>query len=325
MLKAKGHEVFGIDADLYRRCSFGRELSGVPEAIKDIRNLERSDLVGFDAVLHLAALSNDPLGDLDPDLTLDVNYRASVRLAELAKEVGVPRYVFSSSCSNYGAGSDALLDEDAPLNPVTPYGQTKVMVERDVAKLADERFCPVYLRNATAYGASPRIRFDVVLNNLVAWATTTGQVMLKSDGTPWRPLVHVEDICSAFLAVLDAPAEAVHNRAFNVGVPGENFRIREIAEIVRDTVPGSTLSFAEGASPDTRNYRVDCSRFPSLVPSYQPRWNVREGARQLYSFYTEVGLSLEDFEGPRYKRIDHINLLLSEGILDSSLRVRRAF
>jgi nucleoside-diphosphate-sugar epimerase len=320
MLLEAGHEVHGLDSDLFSRCTFGEEPLSIPETIKDIRDITIDDVRGFDAVLHLAGLSNDPLGDLNAELTYEINHRASVRLAALAKEAGVKRFIFSSSCSNYGAGGDDLLTEEGDLNPVTPYGKSKVLVEQDVSKLADDSFCPLYLRNATAYGVSPRLRFDLVLNNLVAWAYTTGAVRLKSDGTPWRPIVHIGDISRAFVATLHAPAEKVHNRAFNVGVPGENFRIREIAEIVRDTVPGSEVTFAPDASPDKRNYRVDCSLIQREVPEYQPHWNVRKGAQELYEAYKATGLTLEEFEGKRYKRIDHVRMLIADGIIDNSLR-----
>ncbi len=326
LLLEAGHAVTGIDSDLYEACTFGDpgQLRPTPELRKDIRDVQAADLAGADAVLHLAGLSNDPLGDLNPALTYEINHLASVRLARLAKQAGVRRFVFSSSCSNYGAAGDDWIDETSAFNPVTPYGESKVRVERDVAPLADEAFTPVFLRSSTAYGVSPRLRFDLVLNNLVAWAYTTGRVFLKSDGSPWRPIVHVEDMARAFVAVLEAPREAVHNRGFNVGRTADNYRIRELAEIVRATVPGSVVEYAPDASPDKRNYRVNCDLLPRTVPAFQPRWDARRGAQELYQAYQQIGLTLEEFEGERYKRVAHIKHLLASGRLDEDLRWKTA-
>jgi nucleoside-diphosphate-sugar epimerase len=322
MLVAHGHEVVGLDSDLFERSTFGDGIADLPEIRKDVRDVELADVRGFDAILHLAGLSNDPLGDLNPDLTYDINHRASVRLARLAKEAGVRRYIFSSSCSNYGAGGEDLLNESSPFNPVTPYGKSKVMVEQDVAKMADASFSPTFLRNATAFGVSPRLRFDLVLNNLVAWAFTTGRVFIKSDGTPWRPIVHIEDISRAFVAALHAPIDLVHNQAFNVARNEDNYRIRELADIVKETVPGCQIEYATDAGPDKRCYRVDAGKIARTLPEFKPQWNARRGAQELLDAYRKVGLKLDDFEGPRYKRIDHIKLLLSQQLIDSSLRWR---
>lgn len=320
MLIANGHAVVGLDSDLYQRCTFGDDLPEIDSIRKDLRDVQAADVEGFDAVMHLAALSNDPLGNLNPNLTYEINYKASVQLARLAKQVGVPRFLFSSSCSTYGAAGDDILTEEAEFNPVTPYGHSKVLVESEVATLADENFSPTYLRNATAYGVSPRHRFDIVLNNLVAWACTTGLVYLKSDGSPWRPIIHVQDIARAFIAILDAPREVVHNQAFNVGIDAENYRIRELAEIVRETVPGCRVEYASDAEPDKRSYRVNFGKIARLVPEFQPEWNARRGAQELYAAYQKYGVKLDEFEGPKYKRIDHIKQLLSSGELDSTLR-----
>jgi len=322
MLIAAGHDVVGLDSNLYRHATFGDAdgTQNVPALEKDIRDVEALDLEGFEAVIHLAGLSNDPLGDLNPALTLEINHLASVRLARLAKEVGVKRFIFSSSCSNYGAGGQDWIDEQSPFNPVTPYGISKVRVEQDVAQLADDNFSPTFPRSATAYGVSPRLRFDLVLNNLVAWAFTTGRVHLKSDGMAWRPIVHIEDMARAFIAMLHAPRELVHNQAFNVGRTEENYRVREMAEIVAETVPGSRIEFAEGAGPDKRCYRVNCDKLLQTLPEFKPRWDARRGAQELYAAFQKVGLTPEEFEGPRYKRVAHIKHLISTGRLDESLR-----
>jgi nucleoside-diphosphate-sugar epimerase len=322
VLERAGHEVVGLDSDLFAACTFGAESPEIPSLRADVRDIESEDLVGFDAVIHLAAVCNDPVGDLNPQATYEINHLASVRVAEKAKEAGVTRFLFSSSCSLYGKAGEEMLDENASFAPVTPYGKSKMLAEREVSRLADDSFSPTYLRNATAYGVSPRLRVDVVVNNLVGYAHTTGEVLIQSDGTPWRPLVHVEDISAAFLSVLEAPRELVHDEAFNVGANSENYRIRDLAELVEEVVPGARASLAAGGGPDKRSYRVDCSKIARTLPAFKSRWTVRRGVEQLRDAYARNGLTFEEFTGTRYLRIKRVRELQEAGRIDEELRWR---
>jgi nucleoside-diphosphate-sugar epimerase len=323
MLKLLGHDVVGLDTFYFEDCAFGEETDWIPSLRRDIRDLGVKDLEGFEAVVHLAALCNDPLGDLNSDWTYDINYAASVRLAELAREAGVRRFLYASSCSMYGAAGEDVLSEEAPLRPITPYATSKVRTEESVVKLADASFSPVFMRNATAYGVSPRLRADVVLNNLVCWAHTTGRIRIMSDGTPWRPIVHVQDIARAFAAALVAPREAIHNQAFNVGSNGENYQVMELAEIVRATVPGCKVEFGPGAGPDPRSYRVDFTKLGRALPEFRPQWNASFGAKDLYGALQQVALSYADFQGRKYIRLTQFKHLLDNGQLDPTLRWTR--
>jgi nucleoside-diphosphate-sugar epimerase len=323
LLTNAGHDVVGLDTYLYEGCDFGADLApAVPAIRKDVRDVTADDLDGFEAVVHLAALSNDPLGDLNPDCTYAVNHRASVSLAEAAKQARVERFLFSSSCSLYGDADRDWIDETAGFNPVTPYGESKVLAEHDIGLLADDSFSPTFLRNATAHGLSPRHRGDLVVNNLTAFAFATGEVLMQSDGTPWRPLVHIEDISRAFLGMLEAPREKVHCEAFNIGGDEENFKIRDVAQIVEEVVPGSRVAFATGAGPDKRSYRVSFAKLAGAFPELALKWTVRASVEQMLTAYREHGLRIEDFAGSRFMRIARLKELKAERRLDQELRWR---
>ena len=322
LLVEQGHEVTGLDTDYFSRCRFVGRMPEIDAVQTDIRDLGNVDLHAFDAVIHLAGLSNDPLGDYRPELTDLINTEASIELAKRAKDAGVQRFLFASSCSNYGAAGDDFLDEQAEFNPVTPYAASKVRVETALRALADETFSPTYLRASTAYGVSPLLRFDLVINNLVAWAFTTGQVYLKSDGTPWRPVVHVEDIARAYVAVLNAPRELIHDEPFNVGSTAENYQVRDLAEIVREVVPNCKLEYAPGAGADARCYRVDCNKIARTLHDFKPQWTARRGIEELYRCYKDAGLTKDDFESARFMRIAHIRKLVDDGLLDDELKWR---
>ena len=320
-LRMAGHEVTGLDAGLYEDCDFGPPPESIAgRAPRDMRDVEPAELAGYDAVICLAALSNDPLGDLNPAATFSVNLDGTLQLARAAKAAGIDRFLFASSCSLYGAAGSEGVTEDAELYPVTPYGEAKVLAERDLTALADDNFSPTFLRNATAYGYSSRLRLDIVVNNLTAVAMTTGKIKMQSDGTPWRPLVHIEDISRAFAAVHGAPREVVHAQAYNVGRSEDNVQVRDIAEMVREAVPGSSLSFAAGAGPDLRDYQVDFAKLNDTFPDLKLSWSVRDGVDEMVRAYTEHGMSQADFDSTRFVRLRRIRELQSAGLLDDNLR-----
>jgi len=319
-MTAAGHQVVGLDVGYFDGCDFGTGPEPVPAIKSDLREVRAEDLEGFDAVVHLAGLSNDPLGSIDPQVTYEINFGASIRLALAAKTAGVRRLLFASSCSLYGKAGDTPLDETAPLAPITPYAETKAWFERALAPMADDDFSPTYLRNATAHGSSPRLRGDLVVHNLVGSALSSGEVLIKSDGSPWRPLIHVEDICRGFLAVLEAPRELVHDQAFNVGRDDQNYQVRDIAEVVAAAVPGSEVVYAPGGEPDARDYRVDFSKISSYLPEFKPQWDLEGSVTDLVAAYRRQGLTIDVLDGPRHTRLRRIEELRAAGSLDARLR-----
>jgi len=320
LARVAGHEVVGFDTGFYSGCDFGSGPEPIPELGGDLREVLPEQLEGFDAIVHLAALSNDPLGSIDPEVTYEINFEASVRLALAAKAAQVPRFLFASSCSLYGAAGDTPLDETAPLGPITPYAETKAWFERALRPMADDTFSPTYLRNATAHGVSPRLRGDLVVHNLIGSALTTGEVLIKSDGSPWRPLIHVEDIGRAFLAILEAPRELVHDQAFNVGRDDQNFQVRDIANVVAAAVPGSKVVYAPGGEPDARDYRVDFSKIHSQLPELKIEWDLEESVEDLVTEFRRNDLTLGMLDGPRHTRLRRIEQLRGSGALDQRLR-----
>ena len=323
-LVSHGYDVTGIDTVYYgEECTFVPGGESIPIILKDIRDITTEDLKGFDFVIHLAALSNDPLGSLKSDLTYDINHYASVRLAEKSKEAGISRFLFSSSCSMHGASNAEKVDETTPVHPITPYGISKIRSETDISAMASDGFSPVFMRNGTVYGVSPRLRVDIVLNNLVGWAATTGIVKIYTDGTPWRPVVHVEDVSQAFMAALEAPFETIHNEVFHVGINDENYQIRQLAEIVCSVVPGCEIEYVTDHEGDQRTYIADFSKIQTCLPNFKPKWNATSGSEELYDVYKRVNFTSEEFIGSKFIRLKRIGELLESGLLNDDLRWER--
>lgn len=323
-LENEGHQIVGLDTGYFAECSMSPVPQKIPVIRKDVRDLTTADLTGFDAVVHLAALSNDPMGELSPDWTYQINLNGSLHVARIARDAGVKRFLFSSSCSIYGASDHDKATETSPLAPLSAYAVSKVKTEEGLDKLADWYFSPVYLRNATAYGVSPRMRLDLVLSNLTAWAFTTGKVQIMSDGTPWRPLVHIEDISRAFAAVLAAPRPVIHNQAFNVGADSENYQVKDLGEVVRELVPNSTVCYSGKSAPDPRNYRVDFGKVRTLLPGFQPIWNARKGVAEAHDAFQRARLTAEALESRNYIRLKQLRYLLDNNALDHNLRWKEA-
>lgn len=318
----RSYKVVGLDTNYFDGCEFYPDkFKPHKQIIKDIRDVNETDLEGISYVIHLAALSNDPLGELNHTLTSDVNYSASINLAKLAKKMGVARFIFASSCSLYGiASNDKPLTEKGKLNPITAYAKAKVGVENDLASLADDNFHPVYMRNATVYGISPNLRLDLVVNNLVASAYFTGKVSIMSDGTPWRPIVHVQDFCNAFMAALEAPIDRVHNEAFNVGINEENYQVKEMAKVIENVVPGCQVEILNKTGEDERTYCVDFSKIKNTLDDFKPTWNLQKGVKEIYQTYKDCEMTFEDFQSPKYFRVKWINHLLNNKKLDNEIR-----
>jgi nucleoside-diphosphate-sugar epimerase len=319
-LQHAGYDVVGLDTEYFAECTLVPDLAKIPTIRKDLREVVPADLQGVDAVVHLAALSNDPIGNLNEDWTKEINFEGSVRLAEVAKGAGVRRYIFSSSCIMYGMSEIAIANETSPLAPQTEYARSKVRAEEALRELADDRFSPTFCRNGTVYGLSPRMRFDTVLNNLIGSAYTTGRVELYSDGTPWRPVVHVQDVARAFQTVLEAPLQDIHNEAFNTGAEQLNHQIRELAEIVVKTVPGCELRMVPQPGADQRTYKAGFDKFSRTFPNFEFKWSPREGAQELYTSFRSIKLTHADFAGERFTRLRWLRHLLDDSLVDSSLR-----